>query len=39
MAHAADVKHPYHLVNPSGWPIVGSIGAFLMLGEIGRAHV
>ena len=30
MAHA-EVKHPYHLVNPSGWPIVGSIGAFTML--------
>jgi len=31
MAHA-EVKHPYHLVTPSPWPIVGSIGAFLMLG-------
>ena len=30
MAHA-DVKHDYHLVDPSAWPIVGSIGAFLML--------
>ena len=30
MAHA-EVKHPYHLVTPSSWPIVGSIGAFLML--------
>ena len=26
-----DVKHDYHLVDPSGWPLVGSIGAFLML--------
>ncbi|HEY4115115.1 MAG TPA: cytochrome c oxidase subunit 3 [Rhizomicrobium sp.] len=31
MAHA-EVKHPYHLVTPSPWPIVGSVGAFLMLG-------
>ena len=30
MAHA-EVKHDYHLVNPSPWPIVGSIGAFTML--------
>ncbi|MGE0829735.1 MAG: cytochrome c oxidase subunit 3 [Hyphomonadaceae bacterium] len=28
MAHA-DVKHDYHLVNPSPWPVVGSIAAFL----------
>jgi cytochrome c oxidase subunit 3 len=32
MAHAAEVKHDYHLVNPSAWPIVGSLSAFLMLG-------
>jgi cytochrome c oxidase subunit 3 len=31
MAHA-EVKHDYHLVDPSPWPILGSIGAFLMLG-------
>ena len=30
MAHT-EVKHDYHLVNPSGWPIIGSIGAFTML--------
>src|ERR1041385_5367949 len=30
MAHV-EVKHPYHLVTPSPWPIVGSIGAFVML--------
>jgi len=24
------VKHDYHLVEPSPWPIVGSIGAFIM---------
>ena len=32
MAHAAEVKHDYHLVNPSAWPVVGSLAAFLMLG-------
>ena len=25
------MKHDYHLVDPSPWPIVGSIGAFTML--------
>jgi cytochrome c oxidase subunit 3 len=24
-----EVKHDYHLVNPSAWPIVGSVAAFL----------
>ncbi len=24
------VKHDYHLVDPSPWPIVGSVGAFIM---------
>jgi cytochrome c oxidase subunit III len=28
MAHA-EVKHDYHLVNPSPWPFVGSVAAFL----------
>ena len=28
---SSDVKHDYHLVDPSPWPIVGSIGAFTML--------
>ena len=28
---SGDAKHDYHLVNPSAWPIVGSMGAFLML--------
>ncbi|MBT3238493.1 MAG: cytochrome c oxidase subunit 3 [Rhodospirillaceae bacterium] len=23
-------KHPFHMVEPSGWPIVGTIGAFVM---------
>jgi cytochrome c oxidase subunit 3 len=31
MSHA-DVKHDYHLVNPSPWPVVGSFAAFVMLG-------
>ena len=29
MAHGA-VKHDYHLVDPSPWPLVGSIGAFVL---------
>ncbi|NBU27675.1 MAG: cytochrome c oxidase subunit 3 [Caulobacteraceae bacterium] len=29
MAHGA-VKHDYHLVNPSPWPLVGSIGGVVM---------
>jgi cytochrome c oxidase subunit 3 len=34
MAHGA-VKHDYHLVNPSPWPIVGSISLFtLALGAV-----
>src|SRR5271156_2431387 len=28
---SSDAKHDYHLVDPSPWPIVGSIGAFTML--------
>jgi cytochrome c oxidase subunit 3 len=30
MAHG-DVHHDYHLVDPSPWPIVGSVSAFVML--------
>ncbi len=26
-----DIKHDYHLVDPSPWPVVGSLGAFTML--------
>jgi cytochrome c oxidase subunit III len=29
MAHG-DVKHDYHLVNPSAWPLIGSIAAVAM---------
>jgi cytochrome c oxidase subunit 3 len=28
---SSDVKHDYHLVDPSPWPIVGSLGAFVMM--------
>src|ERR1700756_1516400 len=28
---SGEVRHDYHLVEPSPWPIVGSIGAFTML--------
>ena len=27
----ADVKHDYHLVNPSPWPLVGSVAATIMM--------
>ena len=30
MADAHAKHHDYHLVNPSPWPVVGSIGAFMM---------
>ncbi len=30
MAHGSDVKHEYHLVNPSPWPFVAAVGALLM---------
>ncbi|HEX2592756.1 MAG TPA: cytochrome c oxidase subunit 3 [Rhizomicrobium sp.] len=33
MAHS-EVKHDYHLVEPSAWPVVGSIAAFTMLGGL-----
>ncbi|MCP5432398.1 MAG: cytochrome c oxidase subunit 3 [Alphaproteobacteria bacterium] len=29
MADHGEVKHDYHLVNPSSWPVVGSIGALV----------
>jgi len=31
-AHAADHKHPWHLVDPSPWPVVGAISAGMMTG-------
>jgi len=36
---AGDVKHDYHLVEPSPWPITGSIAAFIMaVGAVGWMH-
>ncbi|HEV7872877.1 MAG TPA: cytochrome c oxidase subunit 3, partial [Enterovirga sp.] len=26
----ADVKHDYHLVDPSPWPLLGALSAFVM---------
>ena len=38
MAHG-DIKHDYHLVNPSPWPVVGSIGAlFATTGAVILMH-
>ncbi|MFQ5561949.1 MAG: cytochrome c oxidase subunit 3 [Parvularculaceae bacterium] len=35
----ADVKHDYHLVNPSPWPLVGSLAAvFLTVGAVNWMH-
>jgi cytochrome c oxidase subunit III len=39
MATAQAKHHDYHLVNPSPWPIVGSVSAFIMaVGAIGWMH-
>ena len=39
MAEAHVKHHDYHLVDPSPWPIVGSISAFIMaVGAIGWMH-
>ena len=39
MAEAHAKHHDYHLVNPSPWPFIGSIGAFAMaLGGISFMH-
>ncbi len=36
---AGAVKHDYHLVNPSPWPLVGSIAVFILaIGGIGYMH-
>ncbi|MEN8195407.1 MAG: cytochrome c oxidase subunit 3, partial [Pseudomonadota bacterium] len=29
---AGEQKHPYHLVDPSPWPVVGSFAALLLFG-------
>lgn len=35
----AEVKHDYHLVNPSAWPIVGSMAAAaMMIGAVAWMH-
>ena len=31
MAETAEIKHDYHLVDPSPWPIIGSVSAFVMM--------
>jgi cytochrome c oxidase subunit 3 len=39
MADAHAKHHDYHLVDPSAWPIVGSVSAFIMaVGAIGWMH-
>jgi cytochrome c oxidase subunit III len=39
MADAHAKHHDYHLVDPSAWPIVGAVSAFLMaVGAIGWMH-
>ena len=39
MANAHAKHHDYHLVNPSPWPFIGSVGAFLMaIGAISFMH-
>jgi cytochrome c oxidase subunit 3 len=38
-AHAHGKMHDYHLVDPSPWPIIGAVGAFLLaLGLINWMH-
>ena len=31
MAETAEIKHDYHLVDPSPWPLVGAVSAFVMM--------
>ncbi|MBZ0139295.1 MAG: cytochrome c oxidase subunit 3 [Pseudorhodoplanes sp.] len=39
MADAHKVQHDYHLVDPSPWPLIGSISALIMaIGAIGWMH-
>ncbi|MFZ4120694.1 MAG: cytochrome c oxidase subunit 3 [Caulobacterales bacterium] len=39
MAHGSEVKHDFHLVNPSPWPFVASLSLFLVaLGFITMMH-
>jgi cytochrome c oxidase subunit 3 len=39
LAHSSGLKQPYHLVDPSPWPIIGAAGAGLLLtGIVFAAH-
>ncbi len=39
MATAHAKKHDYHLVDPSPWPIIGSVSAFILaIGAITWMH-
>jgi cytochrome c oxidase subunit 3 len=39
MAHSHEKKHPYHLVDPSPWPLIGALsGGVLALGVIFLMH-
>jgi len=39
MAEAHESNHPYHLVSPSPWPVVGAVSAFVLaLGAIQFMH-
>ena len=29
-AHGHEQKHPYHLVDPSPWPLIGAVSAFVL---------
>jgi cytochrome c oxidase subunit 3 len=38
-SHSTGAKAPYHLVEPSGWPAVGAIGAFVLtFGFVATLH-
>jgi len=37
MAASSERKHPFHILPPSPWPLVASVGAFLM--ALGGAHM
>jgi cytochrome c oxidase subunit 3 len=39
MLHINNQKHPFHLVDPSPWPIVAAFGGFCMVsGGVGYMH-
>ena len=40
MADSSEAKHDYHLVDPSPWPLIGSLSAFVMaIGLVSGASV